>query len=265
MVSIPPVPPDRPDHDDPTGIRALLSGLPDPGPMPASLVDRINASIAAEQSSRADESTGATVVPLHRRRPTWQRVGLAAAAAAVVAVGVPALLNTMVPGGVVTSLSSGSADSAEDSGGSGYERGGGAATAAPPSSPGVVAPRTQTPSPDQRAAGPLGNVALMATGTAYTSSGLATQARAAMSNLTSDKSSAPREGGVADTQKGLRACLTAVGVEAWMPVTGDLATFEGRPAVIAVVSSDTGQTVYAVAPDCDATHPTVLSGPVPLP
>lgn len=42
---------DRPtDEADPTGVRAMLAGLPDPGPMPASLVHRISASLAAEQA-----------------------------------------------------------------------------------------------------------------------------------------------------------------------------------------------------------------------
>jgi hypothetical protein len=72
-------------------------------------------------------------------------------------------------------------------------------------------------------------------------------------------------GGVADTDTGLRACLTALGVETWMPVHGDLATLDGAPAVVALVSSDTGQRVYAVSPACDAAHPTVLAGPLQLP
>ena len=71
--------------------------------------------------------------------------------------------------------------------------------------------------------------------------------------------------GAADTDTGLRACLSAIGVEAWMPVRGDLATLDGAPAVIALVSSDTGQTVYAVSPSCDAAHPGVLAGPLRLP
>ena len=51
MVSTPPVPPDPDDLDeDPTGIRALLGSLPDPGPMPDDLVARIQASLTAEQA-----------------------------------------------------------------------------------------------------------------------------------------------------------------------------------------------------------------------
>jgi len=50
-----------------------------------------------------------------------------------------------------------------------------------------------------------------------------------------------------------------------MPVRGDLGTLDGRPAVVAVVSSDTGQTGYAVSPACDATHPLLLAGPLAVP
>src|SRR6476661_6124120 len=116
VVSAPPVPPadkGAPEHD-PTGIRNLLSALPDPGPMPADLVARINASIAAEQSAR-ERSTGqgATVVPLRRRRWGWQQMGVAAAVVAILGFGLPALLSGTGPGAVLASLSGhGSADSA---------------------------------------------------------------------------------------------------------------------------------------------------------
>ena len=40
------------DHD-PTGVRALLASLPDPGPMPPELIQRISESLAAEQNGGA--------------------------------------------------------------------------------------------------------------------------------------------------------------------------------------------------------------------
>jgi hypothetical protein len=39
------------ENDDPTGVRALLSALPDPGPMPPELIRRISDSLAAEQGA----------------------------------------------------------------------------------------------------------------------------------------------------------------------------------------------------------------------
>ena len=260
MVSTPPVPPAGkgvPEHD-PTGIRDLLSALPDPGPMPADLVARINASIAAEQSARED----AKVVPLRPRRWGWQHVGVAAAAAAVLGIGLPALLTGTGPGDVMASLSgggsaadsaSGGAPSSESQADNGFRSGE------------SVAPRTQPATGgDRRVSGSLGQVTLTASGTAYTTATLAN--RAVRLTSAQDSAAAPKAlRGAADTDTGLRACLTAVGVEAWMPVRGDLATFDGSPAVIALVSSDTGQTVYAVSPSCDATHPLVLAGPLPVP
>lgn len=242
MVTTPPVPPGRPeDHDDPTGVRALLAGLGDPGPMPADLVDRINASIAAEQQVRSTREDR-TVVPLRRRLPSWPKLGLVAAAVAAVAVGVPALLGTG-PGEVMASLGGGSSS---DSAASSAQAESGA----------------QAPDVGNRAASGTGEVRLATSGTAYTSSALTTQARTVLDG--DDALSAPRKDTATPTEATLRDCLTALGVAGWMSVTGDLGTLDGRPAVVAVVSSDTGQSVYAVSPDCDATHPAVMAGPVPL-
>lgn len=277
MVSTPPVPPADPGdstsrrsgrtHDvehDPTGIRALLSALPDPGPMPADLVARISASIAEEQSARA----GGTVVPLRRRSWGWQHLGAAAAAAVVLAVGVPALLTGTGPGDVMTALAgSSSSDSAASGSAASAERNADSLTdsGGAPATPGAtVAPRSQPSGPtDQRVKGSVGNVTLAATGTAYTTSGLATQA-VALGTL-GDPSSAAKDQNVVDGEAGLRACLTALGVQEWMPVRGDVATLDGAPAVIALVNRGTTQAVYAVSPDCDAQHPDVLAGPLTLP
>lgn len=56
----------RDDHDhevDPTGVRALLSGLPDPGPMPDDVVARISESLQGEQQQRAHAVQGAGTQP----------------------------------------------------------------------------------------------------------------------------------------------------------------------------------------------------------
>ncbi len=66
----------RPSSDDPTGVQQLLATLPDPGPMPPALVDRITTSLRAEQEQRAtgphdsaQTLTGATVAHGPWRRP----------------------------------------------------------------------------------------------------------------------------------------------------------------------------------------------------
>lgn len=262
MVSTPPVPPDPDDLDeDPTGIRALLGSLPDPGPMPDDLVARIQASLTAEQEARRrhDGSGGATVVPLAaRRRWGWKQLGVAAAAVAAVAVGLPALAGGGLSG--VTALLAG-----ESSSGSA-----GSADSSAMSSPALTPPSDGATSPGiavgERAPGATGTVTLVGTGTAYTAAALVQQVRASRENGTSPGKGAPAgAAGPAESQEGLRACLTTLGVEAWMPVWADVASYEGREAVVAVVSSDTGQQVYAVGPECDRTHPARLAGPVPLP
>ena len=250
MVNHPPAPRETPDEADPTGVRALLSGLSDPGPMPPDLVERIRASIAAEQSVRHHSET---VIPLARRRRRWQRAGLAAAAVAAVAVAVPALISTWGPSGAHTASSFSGGESAADS------AAGGAAGLTPP-----VGTHTSPLAAPDHASKPLGDLRLQASGTAYSGTDLATQARPLTDTTKAAKVPDTSLAAAGVTASRLRDCLTGLGVETWAPVTGDLATFEGRPAVIAVVSSDTGQVVYAVAPSCDATHPLRLAGPIPL-
>lgn len=77
-----------PDGDDPTGMRALLGGLPEPGPMPDDLVARIQASLAAEQQARTGAQQGGLVIPISRAvrpKPRGRAVfGLVVGAAAAV-------------------------------------------------------------------------------------------------------------------------------------------------------------------------------------
>lgn len=280
MVSTPPVPPadsgdplrggpapDRHAGDgrhaetehDPTGIRALLSGLPDPGPMPPDLVARITASIAQEQSAR----DGGSVVPLRRRSWGWQHLGAAAAAAVVLAVGIPALLTGTGPGDVMASLQGTS--SADSASGAGAEAGKALSNSGATPTEGSAVPGPAQPSgpSDQRVRGSVAGVALAATGTAYTRAGLATQAAAL--GTTFEASSAAKDAVVPDGEAGLRACLTALGVPDGVQVRGDVATLDGAPAVIALVGGGSSQRVYAVSADCTGEHPTLLAGPLPLP
>jgi hypothetical protein len=231
--------------------------------MPADLVARISASIAQEQSARQ----GSTVVPLRRRTWGWQHLGAAAAAAVVLAVGIPALLTGTGPGDMVASLkgtsSADSASSAEgntnaqaDSGGAPADSGGS------PAAPGPTA--VPPPSLDgSRVGSSVGDVALAATGTAYTTAGLATQAQTL--GTTFAASSAAKDHAVPHGAAGLRACLTALGVPPGLPVRGDVATLDGSAAVIALVDRGSTESVYAVSPGCDAQHPTLLAGPLTLP
>ena len=110
-----------PVEHDPTGMRALLANLPDPGPMPDDLVARISAALAAE-AQRGDgidqlwhlhddrghrvrrgvePDAGAQVVPL-RRRLGLRHLGVAAAVVGVLGLG--GFVVKSVPGDVVASL-----------------------------------------------------------------------------------------------------------------------------------------------------------------
>lgn len=99
------------DEVDPTGVRALLQGLSDPGPMPADLVRRIEARLEVEQEHRRSAlSQGATrgrghsddVIDLaaerSRRRP-GRTLALLGAAAAGLVVTTVALNQVGIPGG----------------------------------------------------------------------------------------------------------------------------------------------------------------------
>lgn len=97
------------DEDDPTGIRDLLRTLPEPGPMPADLVERISARLSEEQEHRAGRGAGAgglaPVVDLaeqrSRRRPgrTLAYLGVAAAGLLVATVAVGELAGDGLLGG----------------------------------------------------------------------------------------------------------------------------------------------------------------------
>lgn len=105
----------RADHDrddvDPTGIRHLLAGLPDPGPMPEDLVRRIEARLKVEHAAREHGPAhplgrhADRVVDLAtergRRRPgrTLAWLGAAAAGLVVTATVVPQLVGGADSGG----------------------------------------------------------------------------------------------------------------------------------------------------------------------
>ncbi len=257
MVSTPPTPP-RPGEpwsrdEDPTGIRHLLGSLPDPGPVPPELVERINATLAAEQAAR--EARHQTVVPLRPRRR--RTIGLVAAAAAVIAIGVPALVTGTGPG-AVTALFRDTSTQSQAAGGATSE------------SPADKGGPERGPAQDSggRAMSPTGPVGIHLSDTAYTSGGFPEQAAAFRDNpgepLRTLAAEAPSIGPMG-TEKGLRQCLEALGVEAWKPVLADLATFDGGDAIVFVISSDTGQSAIAVARPCTRGQVERLAEVDPLP
>lgn len=117
------------DHD-PTGVRALLAGLPDPGPMPDDLIQRIGARLEVERARQAEGASdpsvfagsGTDVVDLSdersRRRPTrtLALLGAAAVGLAVTTVTLTQFLGTGDSGDVGTAAQypSGNVTSSDD-------------------------------------------------------------------------------------------------------------------------------------------------------
>jgi hypothetical protein len=236
-------------------VRALLAAPdPDPGPMPHSVADRISAALAQEARLRVDRGpladasapTGphehATVLemrrPQRRHRPYYLAAAVAAAAL-VVAAGASALHlakrpnSTAVIGGGFTSSTPG------------------ASTAAPGASGGS-------------------GVHIQLGNTAYTAATLGPQARDLL-----DHPGAPLRPGAAEapaigpigTEVGLASCLEGLGVGSPAPsaVSADLATFEGRPAAVVVVTRDGASSVWVVERSCSAQAPGVLHPETPVP
>lgn len=122
-MTTPPQGDDAPGEIDPTGVRALLSSLPDPGPMPGDLVARISSSLREEQRRREFGGTAphTDVVSLaaerHVRRPgrTLAWIGSAAAVAVATTVAVSQLWG----GGTLESADTAAQYPAEASAGAG--------------------------------------------------------------------------------------------------------------------------------------------------
>lgn len=239
--------------DDPTGVRALLSSLPEPDPMPAHLVERINASLAAEQAQRAATSSSSPVTPLlatARRRP---RLMFAIAGAAAAVVLVTAVGTNMLTGSQTTATSNSAGIDTTSS------RGGPISGAAPSATGGApaVAGGASTPS----------LVQIGQSGTRYTQADFVTQARTLRGTTPGPirPQTAELSGvGPAGTPVGLRDCLNAIGADGAQVVRADVAFYEGRPAVIIVATTNGISMAYAVGRQCSHTNAAVLRAATPL-
>lgn len=254
------------DDLDPTGMRALLRGLPDPGPMPDDLVDRIHASLTAlpalEGDEPADQRAGDDVSrgTLSRTRPSWwARHGNRAAIAAVVLIGGGAVASE--PLGLLDAVRTQSANSSADSASSAgraesYSQDGddvGGSPAAPDLSAG-------------RLDATVGEVVVRLSARAYTAAGLSTQADSAQGSPTTSPltAEAPSIGPIG-TDIGVRSCLEALGLPRESAADVDLGSLDGTPAAVLVVTLDGERTAYAVGRDCTTDNPALLAGPVRLP
>ncbi|HEX7463269.1 MAG TPA: hypothetical protein VF317_13955 [Dermatophilaceae bacterium] len=239
--------------DDPTGVRALLSGLPEPDPMPDYLVARITASLSAAQHQRAARTSDGPVSPFvasTRRRPGRLLFAMAGAAAAVALVAVLGtnVLRTTQPAGS-NSL-----------------------TAAASPSHARVSDRAATPGTLDKAAAGAGSIPqliqIRSSQTRYTQADFATQARSlgnAVFGPSQPKAAESSATERVDTPDGLVECLRAVGVVGARTVRADLAYYEGAPAVIIVATTDNIPMAYVVGRGCSLTDPALLRPATPLP
>lgn len=260
------------DDTDPTGMRALLRGLPDPGPMPDDLVDRIHASLAdlppLEGQSGEPSSDGRPISASAVSRGTtssrpswWARHGSHVAVAAVLVIG----------GGAVASIPFGDLGSGSmgDSASAGSDTADSQAKTYSESDPDAATPQGGS---DLGAEGGreavLGAIAVRLSGRSYTASGLASELGPGSSGAgpTTTPLTAESPGiGPIGTELGVRSCLEALGLPRATRADVDLGTLDGTPTAVLIVTLGGERTAYAVGRDCTTGSPSVLAGPIPLP
>lgn len=269
-----------PIEDDPTGMRALLSSLPDPGGMPDDLAARILASIEREQrhleaggiwdpepapsvpaihAAPADAAASASgeharVVPI-RRRPRWAPLIGVAAGLAVLGFGGGAVVK-LISGGLGGSAASGNAYSSE---------------AARPHSThddvvGQQPSSASSPGSDATATGseaiPPEGFRFRESQRSFSAASLASDAQALLADGLSTTNSARS---TLSAPAAAQECAIAVaGAEAQI-LAVDIGTFEAAPAALIVLATPRQQQAYVVTPGCSSANDRVLAGPVTIP
>jgi hypothetical protein len=257
-----------PVEHDPTGMRALLANLPDPGPMPEHLVARITAALAAEAdavsappadgappaSGSIEDREIAPVVPLAPRRGVRMR-HLGVAAAVVGALGLTGVVLTSTGDGLTASIGAArdTAESAPDAqSDAGGDAGGSAGGAESPATSPLVPPVGS------------GEVRIVMSGRAYAANALPDGVNLLVEGTDEDLPSLAAEApgiGPIGTPVGARTCATALGVPSDAGLLVDLATVDGQPAAVIVVDAGEGHVAYAVDRFCTTGTAGLISGP----
>lgn len=210
-------------------VTPLLAALPRPG-LPADVAARLDAVLAAEAARPRAVATG--TVPMPRR--TGRRAGtllaaLAGAAAVVVAASVGVGLQSGGSGGTATDIAAGGGEALRS-------------PAAAPAEAGFDAP-----------------LRVLVSGTAYQAERLASQVSATLGEggrptAVPTAGPADRSGTLAESRARLSGCLEELTGRGAAEVTViDLASYEGRPAAVVVVSeppSPTSRTIWVVGREC---------------
>ncbi|KRE42861.1 hypothetical protein [Knoellia sp. Soil729] len=255
------------DDEDPTGMRALLRSLPDPGPMPDDLVHRIQSALTelpALDGPGEGHADGGRDEDVSRGTPAsrsswWGRHAGRAAVAAVVLLG----------GGAVASGSLGILGGGGDStSAAGSSAEGGSQTESLSGSRGDAgAPRDSSSgqgASTQEAA--LGPVLVRHSGRSYTAGDLPEQVAGVATGTTTPPLTAESPAiGPIGTEVGVRSCLAALGLPRASAADVDLASLDGTPAAVLVITLGGERTAYAVGRDCTTGNPSLLAGPVTVP
>lgn len=232
--------PRRSSDDDPTGIRELLASLPDPGPMPREVADRIALRLAEEKSlpTRFDDITRS-----QDGRPRARIVGWLAAAAAAVLVGT---LGTSM-------LNRGSDPVPPSALGADFAR----------SPRSVASPSTAAGQSDASHPTALPPIAIRRSGRTYTPADLATQATSLPALAESYEAARlrPVEQEPLTTREGVSACLQGIGVPPPKQVWVDLAHYGKTPAAV-IVSNEGPRTVVRVVELSCPQSTRLLAGPL---
>jgi hypothetical protein len=229
--------------------------------MPEHLIERINASLAAEQDQRAAAMSGSSVTPLlatARRRPARLVLAIAGAAAAVALVAVAGSnmfhVNQQTTSASSAALASASSDQSNP------------ALPVPSLTRTSRVPAVKGPA---RVSGvPLSNkgfeyssasgvqILLTATGTRYTQADFVTRTRTmggAIPQLAAQAATQTRlliSAGPVASNPGLEKCLNAIGVSGAQVVRADVGFYEGRPALIIVATTNGKAVGYAMGRQC---------------
>lgn len=251
-------------------VRDLLGALPAPTAAPPDVVLALERALAAagpaaagrpgRPEPRPADDPPMTLVQLGRPVAPARRGRRALAAGGRLVLALAASAAVVLAGIEVVHDSGGASDSAASSSAGGSAR---AMEESPDSSPedSPGSATRATPGHEQGSATAAGSpVALARTGTRYTRAAITTQAQGLLrrGTATSGQSLAQPPGSAE-----LRACLTVIR-PGLVTVAADVATFEGRPAVVLVVSLPSGREVWVVPRDCRAADAaTVFRGRLP--